>query len=250
VSAAHPRRARKAFNPSLNYEDLPEVASKKEKVNIPAEDPVNELLEEPELDLRVDNEASDGRAQWECHACSFLNSDLLWQCEMCDTTRCGNLKKTLLQSSESMGHAEQNGTFCSDDWPSLEEACNSWQLCDVSSIASSWLEVPCINDESDGDLEGVIILPNAHPRKTEGGENCESWSLRAASIVSIGDAPKIPAAGVLMPPVFQKRAVHKRPKLDDIIEERDWDLEGLETRRLRGAVQQSRGAMQRRLRKQ
>jgi hypothetical protein len=226
------RKPLKTRNPLLNYEDLPEVALKKEKVEIRAIDPIDEAVEEHELGVRTEDQASEGNHQWTCPNCTFLNNSLLGQCEMCDTTRCDKLQEHLVQPSNFAGDIDVSRSFVSHDWPSLEAATDNWLVCDASSIASSWLEVP-YQDESDEDLEGVIVLPSSTPLKIDGEEKGASWSARVASIASIGDAPKIPAAGALMPPLFQKRVVRKRPKSDDITEELDLDLESLELRRLR-----------------
>jgi hypothetical protein len=207
------------------------AASRKENILINAMDPIDEVSEVHELDLQAEDRAS------EKHDLDLRGADYASDCDQ--PWKYSDLS---IFASEPNRDTDMNGSFRCDDWPSLEDACENWQMCDVSSVASSWLEIPCNNDESDEDLEGVIVLPSVVSTKTDGEEKCTSWSARVASTLVIGDAPKIPAAGALMPPLFQKRVVQKRHKHSETSEECNWELEDLELRRLR--PQRSRGTTQ------
>jgi hypothetical protein len=238
-------KARRPQNPILNNEDLLEIESIRAKFEKRDMDSIHEESEEDELMVSHEEQSLDGNHSWACQACTFLNNDLLQQCEVCDTNRHGIVKDHSEQPSHSVEPPSLNEC---NDWPSLEEACMNVFICDVSSIASSWVEVPCI-DESDEDVEDFIVVSDVPSTKIKAEEKCVSWSARVASVASIGDAPKLPVAGVLMPPLSKKHDVQKRRKEDnEMMESCDWDLEDLEVRRLRPHM--LRGATQRfRLRK-
>jgi len=232
ISVQRARKGCKPVNPILNYEDMPEVSCKK-KIDLDARHDVDEVFTDHGFDFQANDQVLDANSQWVCRACTYVNHNLLQQCEVCNTARCGDLQRNLKQPCETIGRTEMNSSFSQDDWPALEEASDEWLLCDVSSIASSssWLAVACADEDIGEKLEELTILPGDRFVKADGKVKYVSWSSCVASVGSKGNGTQVPVAGVLMPPLWHKPIVRRRLKRSDAVEEGDWNLEILEERR-------------------
>jgi len=165
---------------------------------------------------------------WSCSSCTFAKSGLLQRCEMCGSLASGKLKDAAQSTAVEIENrsSEEKAWDAEQDWPSLSEAIHAFVDCEVSSVGSSWLDI--------GDADGIycdgdVILVNSsesRPRET-------SWAARAKSIAAVGPVASLPVSGVVAPPLQKlppRRAnkVKESAPLDDV----DWDLEGLENRRL------------------
>jgi len=123
------------------------------------------------------------------------------------------------------------------DWPALPEvweAAESWVDCDVSSVASSWLEVGGADQQpdSDDDSEFDIILVSdtgVQPRKPSGPL---PW---AAIVGTNAGASRAPACGVAkLPPMSRQPVVKTRTKSTEEDEDPDVDGYPRHTRRMLG----------------
>jgi len=122
------------------------------------------------------------------------------------------------------------------DWPALpetlHEAAESWIDCDVSSVASSWLDIGFAADEQIGDAdEADVVLING---STDGKPPKPAGALLWSSIVGCALASAAPrVASVIMPPLSRKDAVRTRATAVHA-DERDIDLDELDARRMIG----------------
>merc|ERR1712224_217662 len=72
---------------------------------------------------------------WSCSACTFVNSDDKQACELCST------KREMLLKTPELENATAPSNLSEDEWPSLQEAADSFIHCEVSSVGSSWLDL-------------------------------------------------------------------------------------------------------------
>jgi len=148
-------------------------------------------------------------------------------CAMCEAPAGGSAtaaNSTEVSSEVKANNSEMSLAMKEFDWPTLKEAADSFVDCEISSTASSWLEIGAAWEE-DGDIV-VLQLPQ-QPRP-------QSWAARAKVIAASGLPAMLPAAGFVAPPL-QKAFAVKEVKSEDteLKEDDDWDLHSLEDRRLR-----------------
>lgn len=80
---------------------------------------------------------------WACSACTFVNADVMPVCEVCGRGR----HDPRLDCAYSVATADVPERGDRKAWPSLPQAAEpSWDVVDVSSTVSSWLEVGSIED--------------------------------------------------------------------------------------------------------
>lgn len=155
-----------------------------------------------------------------------MNSDLLPHCEVCLTRRFG----WTMQASEAPA-MEGEG------WPELKDALDdkaeSWVDCDVTSVASSWLDIGGAEEQDDDDDEAGIVLVSAsgvHAAVPQAA-GPPSWS---AIVGKSGRGKALPATGVAVaPPLWRKPAVRASTKAFEE-EEVDTTLDELDARRMKG----------------
>jgi len=245
--AVHIRGTSVTVGSSLNCDDLPEVrvwplnlkshsrASRKVKTRRNRVDlPV--VSETPHEDSDAEISQEQPQTWWQCQACTFQNVSLLPCCEVCEVTR-GKAGAMYTQgTAENTSKALLIASTPCLDWPALpetlHEAAESWIDCEVSSVASSWLDIGFAVDEQIGDAdEADVVLING---STDGKPLKPTGALLWSSIV--GCAPALAAhrfAAVIMPPLSRKDAVRTRnPAVDE--DERDIDLDELDARRMMG----------------
>jgi hypothetical protein len=165
---------------------------------------------------------------WSCSSCTFANSGWLQLCEMCGNLASGELKDAARSTAVEIKDrsSEEKAWDAEQDWPSLSEAIHAFVDCEVSSVGSSWLD---IGDAVAIHCDGDVILVNSSeslPPET-------SWAARAKSIAAVGPVTSLPVSGVVAPPL-QKIQPRRASKVKELVplDDFDWDLEGLENRRL------------------
>jgi len=163
---------------------------------------------------------------WSCHVCTFFNS-ACELCAMCEAPADGSVivgNSTEMSLEVKANNSEMPLPMKEIDWPTLKEAADSFVDCEISSTASSWLEIGGAWEE-DGDIT-ILQIPQ-QPRP-------QSWAARAKVIAASGPPAMLPAAGFVVPPL-QKAPAVKEVKCEDteMKEDDDWDLHCLEDRRLR-----------------
>lgn len=199
---------------------------------------LSEIDEESDSDCVLVQEES--QSEWGCHACTFINHGLLSSCEMC-----GAPKRTA-------NHIEKNSHGCNEDaaaafaglspagnWPALpQQDAESWIDCDVSSVASSWLDIGDATEHFDN-VDGVVV-DAATPEVVQPSRPAGPlWSSIVGSKAAVAPTPAI--AGVIIPPIVKRKARAKIIKEEDE-EDRDVDLDELEARRMLGTQSHRHGS--------
>lgn len=173
---------------------------------------------------------------WSCKSCTLLNSNLLSRCEACDRNR---TDKAMQSHQQELPTAPSMGTF-SLDWPALpdaSEAADTWIDCDVSSVASSWLDIGGADGHATVDNESDIVLVGASAAQTQVSEPA-SWS----AIVGNTEMPNIAAIRRVPVPPFRRLSNRTRAKSaenegaewDDDSDDDDVALDVLHERRMNG----------------
>jgi len=247
-------KANMADGPTLNCEDLPEAdiyALGRGPVSFrnrgahgyKASKPRMKLVGMPALS-EMQNEMEDitdfEPQQWRCKACTVLNNALLPRCEVCETKRSDHVAKIVQGNMQKLAEAPFIGSTPSLDWPALPEAwelADSWIDCDVSSVASSWLDIGGTDEHADDDHHADVILVTA-----SGGMHMQApkpvgpplWS---AIVGQAKDAATFPVRDVAVPPAFSRRP-SARPRTKSIEEDdhddQDIALDVLHERRMHG----------------
>jgi hypothetical protein len=186
------------------------------------------LLEDNIDGVHSAQDSEEKSLPWSCSSCTFTNSGWLQRCEMCGNLASGKLKDAAQSTAIEMEDrpSEEKAWDAEQEWPSLIEAIHAFADCEVSSVGSSWLD---IGDADAIHCDGDIILMN--PSESLPPET--SWAARAKSIAAVGPVASLPVSGVVAPllqkiPPRRANKVIKSAPLDDV----DWDLEGLQNRRL------------------
>merc|ERR1712224_218684 len=147
---------------------------------------------------------------WSCHSCTFRNHESLPRCEMCETERMLGVTKNARVVKDEAAYVPLTMSTSSHHWPALPEAwlpvdeeSDSWLDCDVSSIASSWLDLGVADENADGvdedDILGNVVRVPAvthAPQPTE----FPLWSDVVARQVGTAKIP-LPLLAVVMPPL-------------------------------------------------
>lgn len=234
----------------LNCEDLPEAgvyplgrgstSYKNRRYNRDSKNskPRKKLVGLPVVS-EVENESSNiymidvETQQWCCKSCTLLNSNLLSRCEACDMNRTDNAMQS---NKQELAAAPSLGTL-SLDWPALPDASevtDSWVDCDVSSVASSWLDIGGADGPAADDNESDIVLVGASAAQTQVSQPA-SWS----AIVGKTELLDIAAIRrVAVPPAFRRPSNRTRTKSAEN-EDAEWDdpdvaLDVLHERRMHG----------------
>jgi len=175
-------------------------------------------------------------SSWSCRKCTFFNSACEF-CAMCeapaDDSAAVNDSAEMF-SEDSAINSAMAVPMKDMDWPTIQEAVESFVDCDISSVASSWLEVG-EGWEEEGDL--VILKMPQQPAT-------QSWAARAKVIAGAGPAATVAVAGFVGPPLQKACAIKgARTQEKETQGDEDWDLDCLEARRLRPhwSVQRLRG---------
>jgi len=197
--------------------------------------------EEQEREVVQSEEVED--KTWSCAACTFLNSGLLDYCEVCQLERGAVPKDMTIQLSTSQALLS---AVPEDSWPSLEDSAESWVNCDISSVASSWLDVGCAEAciEEDGEESGTgALLVSAAAAQAATAPATLSWAARVGALG--GPPPVAPAQGRRMAgsPLVCRAPVARRGQQ---AEEEGEDLDLLELLDRRLYPQTTRGATMRR----
>lgn len=174
------------------------VSGRVKKLRLPA-------LAESDGEATETASESPDDSEWVCNACTFANHNLLEKCEICESARTAEVHTCM--------SAEGLKVDLHQDWPSLLEAVESWTACEVSSNGSSWLDVVG-TQESEPESE-LLTVTASGPKQTL------SWLARAKSGTA-GPAPRIPANGVRVPPLWEIKAA-ARPAAAEVDLEDDLD---------------------------
>jgi hypothetical protein len=156
----------------------------------------------------------DGEPQWTCSKCTFLNAGALKTCEMCEH----HSKAPITTNVAQMPCDLQND--CDSTWPCLAVAeTTSWTDCDVSSVASSWLDVNTfeeIDDDGSSSVASFILVDANHQiASTSAGDVQEiSWAARASTSASASGAV-INAPQMRVPPLVQRQRQKLKVKSED-----------------------------------
>jgi len=196
----------RVLGPCVNYEDVPEVAliggsgprsrrvgyrsdRSKFRVKSLALPLMQEIKEQEELEDTTATNSFEHNSLASHLACKERSWEILYE-------------ESSHRSEDSV-----SGTACTPplighhgEFPSLQEALDSFAECEVSSMGSSWLEVEDVSGFED---EGVVVVDDQASK----GELPRSWAARAKAVSTKGLAPAVPAAGVLAPPLRGTRKV-------------------------------------------
>jgi len=188
--------------------------------------------------------------QWQCQACTFRNHEMLARCEMCETERGGTIGELIAM----------NGSTCGSDWPGLSdpelptqqhgEAADSWRDCDVSSVASSWLDIGALDDHSDIDDVSSVASSWVDVCASDDCADSIPASLSVANVQmpEPGKAPlwsaivgchagtaNVPSAAVAVPPpLWHKPDMKSRTKASEKEHHGEVDLDEFEIRQMIG----------------
>jgi len=217
---------------SLNCSDLPEAQYWNSKAKTRGRGKAVfgplPLLAESNEDSDEDNVVGEDQAQtwWHCQACTFRNNELLPRCEVCNTEKDakggvhGVVKAPLVQLT------------LNQHWPALPEA---WADCDVSSVASSWLDVGAANEQagfdedSDFDESDVVLV---HDTSVQAVAKPVLWSAVVGRNAGMAPQCNVPVSAALMPPLSRRLGARAKAVNED--EETDAALDELDTRRMIG----------------
>jgi len=251
VNPCKPRE--RSDHPQLNCDDCPEAGAgdcrqqsrskvRLEPWSLPALlEASAEANEECEREPAGPAEAEG--AQWSCPACTFLNCSLMNTCEVCETEKFAKPPKDVPAWRDPALAGEDRPALQSrpvDDWPSLAEAADNWVSCEISSVASSWVDIEVAEAfPEDDDASAIIVSSATAPAPTT------SWAAKAGAAAGPGAPAKAPMRRTGAPPLaFRAPATRQdRPEREDEDEE-DPMLTCLEDRRLWSRA--SRGATNRR----
>jgi len=165
---------------------------------------------------------------------------LLPRCETCETELSPGVATSTSDITGKVNQALLITSTPSHDWPALpegrlpvEEAANSWVDCDVSSVASSWLDIGAAEEHADNEDEVVFV-------DAAGAAACTLQPVPAVPLWSAivgrqaGTATVPHATGLLQPPLSRKRDVKARTETAAEEDQQDVDLDELEARRMLG----------------
>lgn len=238
--------------PMLNCDDLPEANQfgfrklkvvdrhkhcgklQKPRTKLRVLPVVPEIGNEDSEDCNLQNEAFS----WRCDPCTLTNKDLLHCWEVWDEN---SNKISTKNASQALSVAQVPliGVNPSLDWPPLPEAwevADSWIDCDISSIASSWLDVDCaddVADDDDNEADMILVSDSAVKTKPLKSAGPPSWSAIVGNSPSVAKAP---IEGVAVPPPISRQpAVRRRTKCKDEEDYLDTETACLDARRASGS---------------
>lgn len=236
----------------LNCDDLPEASVWPRKnrtsklhgkyVGLPV---VSEMPGESGDEFLADEPLRTSKL-WQCEACTLLNHDNRSFCEACN----GPKSRTCSDSQEKQGNnsADLLSSMPSLDWPALptkqfpeEESVESWIDCEVSSVASSWIDVGDMDEHLDNIDSGTVNVTATTDDSL--AKKTPSWSAIIGK--SRGAGGKM---AVMSPPAFRQPLARKCPKVVEV-EDQDVLLNELETRRMNGNGKCCRGKSGRKMRR-
>jgi len=217
--------------------NLPDVKTRSSRISKPRRKRV-ELPAVTEISQDSDTENAQEQPQtwWRCEACTFLNNVLLPCCEVCTVKR-GQAGVMHAQAAvEHTSKALLIGSTPWLDWPALPGTIHgpaeSWIDCDVSSVASSWLDIGLASEQiADADEAGIVLISDFNTYEHASKPTAPLWS------AVVGSAPASVAHSVVAvtPPLSRKVADRTcTTPLDE--NERDIDLDELDARRMIGTM--------------
>jgi hypothetical protein len=172
------------------------------------------------MDQFKGNPEEEPHSWWDCAACTFRNHELLLRCEVCNSEKgAPSCAKHIAQTPSIQAISGE-----ASDWPALPEA---WADCEVSSVASSWLDVGGAN-ESASDV--VIVDENSAKARVKP----MLWS--AIVKKNIETAPEPALVAPFAPSLRQKTPVASTEGTE--VEDTDAVLDELESRRMFGNAKQ------------
>lgn len=179
---------------------------------------------------------------WMCPTCTLANHPEALACEACETPRpAGDIVVSIAAAGRrrapTPGAAEPQEV--GEAWPTLAESEDSWELCDVSSLASSWLDIGDADESIEEDGSATLVT-GAGVSWTEPPPAPPSYAAMATKAgVVAAPAPRAPRP----PPMTHAFRAEPRTKKKDTDAEEDVELDEVECRRLwpqRGATQRRR----------
>jgi hypothetical protein len=231
-------------NKTLNVIDLPEALMPAAGRPLPKTLPLPVLSEDGEVeDNIIQAVPHEANLEWACQVCTFVNCGLLQHCEMCNT------EKGVTQPLEECAANTSVPLKFNDDWPSLDGAVDAWETCEISSIASSWLDIGDMGEDLEGvDFEDGVVLLGYAPVSGHAPPEVLSWSARVAMTASKADSSKTPCAHIMLPSAWHRPSVKQQHRnaikvAKDEEDVQDVALDILEERRLQSRA--SRGMAQR-----
>jgi len=225
---------------SLNCDDLPEVNvwPRKNKMSISrihGKAIGLPILVEAENEAGDEMPAEESARYWQCPACTLLNQDYRLCCEACNAARSSTLARSQDQQDNNSEQAFVNVSAPSLDWPALppkgfpmRDVAESWIDCEVSSVASSWIDVGGVDEQLDDDDIGAVVV--AELAEESKPAKIPLWS---AIVGSKADATACAVPATVASTLSRRPPVRRCPKVYETEEENSL-LEHLEARRMSG----------------
>jgi len=195
-SSEEKRKHKESSLPEANVDDWPEVTNAEWKggawcwLPIGAVRTVPEDAELEEVEELPNASLPEGTAEpWACNACTYMNRNNLNVCAMCETGKAEHAEQSVGE------YVQVQNMQSSDDWPSLQEAYEGYENCELSSVASSWLDVDVGGLFEESDM--LVVAPAPLPEKK--GAISTSWAALAKQNLGAPAAGR--AAGCTEPPI-------------------------------------------------
>jgi len=150
-------------------------------------------------------------SSWACRSCTFENAAAMPVCEMCGHPAASAPQRRPPQPPFEQALAEPLADTGSRSWPALAAAADaSWDLAEVSSVASSWLDVADLGElagaEAADDAGFVLVQePAAAPARAREPAGT-SWASRATAGPGPGAAAASgPRPAARVPPLCRQQ---------------------------------------------
>jgi len=223
---------------SLNCSDLPEAKYWARKARLHGRSKVVGLPVLSEIDNgdvdEFDMVAKEESHSWCCQVCTFRNHELISCCEVCNSEKGA-------QGSPNVGAKVPSiQPIPNQDWPALPEA---WIDCDVSSVASSWMDVGAAQEHGDSDDDADMGFAVVEVTSTKAHSKPMLWS---AVVGRSATAAVAPAAKVAVPPPLSRKPAVRTHNKKTEDEDPDEVLDELEARRMHGNSKQRHCRMRKR----
>lgn len=181
---------------------------------------------------------------WTCRTCTLTNRDDACACEVCATPRpAGDIVTAVAATGRRRASVpgEAAAPGAGEAWPTLADSVESWELCDVSSLASSWLDIGDDDEIIEEDGSAILVTDTSGACRDQRPAPPSYAAMATKAGVAVSPAPRAPR----LPPMAHAAHAEPRTKQKDTgAEEEDVELDELECRRIQPSTQ--RGATQRR----